>query len=503
MTSLYPSTTTTETAMTFAPTAEQQAVIAAALTGRPLAVEALAGTGKTSTLVLVAQALHAAGRRGVYTTFNKANVLDARTRFPSSCRCATAHSLAMGAVGQVYRARMDSPRMKPWDIAKFLKTTPFEVSVGDARKTISAQFVSGAVLRTIDEFCKTGDRTPGAEHVPYLAGLDDPSTEGAGRYAGLNAYRRHVAQYLPRAWADLSNLRGVLPFSHQHYLKIWQLSDPKIDADYILFDEAQDASGVMRAVVEAQAGHAQLIYVGDSYQAINEWNGAVNALAQVTGDRLYLTQSFRFGAGVADVANLVLAELEAPRRVIGDPSRTTVVATVDDPDAILCRTNAVAVATTLELLRAGRRVALVGGAGEIVKFARGAADLKEGRRTNHVDLAPFSSWAEVQDYVSNDPMGGDLKRMVDLIDEYSPQGLIEGLANTVDESLAELVVSTAHRSKGREWPSVRLAGDFPDPDKRVISAEEDRLLYVAVTRAREVLDLSAVPSGRFPGRVAV
>ncbi|MFY3807728.1 3'-5' exonuclease, partial [Escherichia coli] len=53
---------------------------------------------------------------------------------------------------------------------------------------------------------------------------------------------------------------------------------------------------------------------------------------------------------------------------------------------------------------------------------------------------------------------------------------------------------TAHRSKGREWPSVKIHGDFkaPKPDPKtgltVLRREEGRLAYVAVTRARELLD---------------
>ena len=67
------------------------------------------------------------------------------------------------------------------------------------------------------------------------------------------------------------------------------------------------------------------------------------------------------------------------------------------------------------------------------------------------------------------------------------------LNRTVEADGADLVISTAHKSKGREWKSVRLMDDFlrsspsgesnagPDPS-------ELRLLYVALTRAKEQLD---------------
>lgn len=56
------------------------------------------------------------------------------------------------------------------------------------------------------------------------------------------------------------------------------------------------------------------------------------------------------------------------------------------------------------------------------------------------------------------------------------------------EASADVVISTAHKSKGREWQSVQLAGDFPD--EAAGSDAELRLLYVAATRGRLELDVS-------------
>lgn len=90
------------------PTAEQSAIVKAFGTGRNLAIEAGAGTGKTSTLKMLAAA--APRRRGVYVAYNKAIASDAQREFPDSVKCATAHSLAYGAVGRLYRGRLNGPR---------------------------------------------------------------------------------------------------------------------------------------------------------------------------------------------------------------------------------------------------------------------------------------------------------------------------------------------------------------------------------------------------------
>jgi superfamily I DNA/RNA helicase len=60
--------------------------------------------------------------------------------------------------------------------------------------------------------------------------------------------------------------------------------------------------------------------------------------------------------------------------------------------------------------------------------------------------------------------------------------------------MAEITVSTVHKSKGREWDSIKCAEDFfaPRPDEFGMlsppAAPECMVGYVAVTRARYVLD---------------
>jgi superfamily I DNA/RNA helicase len=59
----------------------------------------------------------------------------------------------------------------------------------------------------------------------------------------------------------------------------------------------------------------------------------------------------------------------------------------------------------------------------------------------------------------------------------------------VTEDQADVVLSTAHKAKGREWDTVWLADDFPETIKYDEASEtwkvnrgERNLLYVAATR---------------------
>jgi superfamily I DNA/RNA helicase len=71
--------------------------------------------------------------------------------------------------------------------------------------------------------------------------------------------------------------------------------------------------------------------------------------------------------------------------------------------------------------------------------------------------------------------------------------------NCQPESTAQVVVSTAHKAKGREWDSVRLAGDFDVQPRKNAKGDwtepadgELRLAYVAATRAKLELDAAGL-----------
>lgn len=474
--------------MTLTPTTEQAAAVDLFGTGASLALQARAGTGKTSTLKLIA---HSTTKRGQYLAFNRAIVDDAKRSMPGNITASTAHSLAFRTVGKRYQHRLNSRRMRSSDIARLVRVDHHVIRYGSQTKVLQPSYLGGLVMRALNIFCQTADPEPGVQHVPYIDGIDLPDEQGRRTYVNNNEVARHVLPSLKRAWADIQDLAGQLPFNHGHYLKIWQLGEPFIPAEFILFDEAQDANPVMLAAVTAQK-HAQLIFVGDTEQAIYEFTGAVNALEKVPSDHTaFLTQSFRFGDDIAEQANVVLRMLGADPLVRGYGEIASAVAPVAEPDAILCRTNAAAVATVLEAQRVGQRPFLVGGGDEVVKFARAARELMDKGDTWHPDLACFDSWDEVRDYVANDENGGELKLLVSLVDEFGVDIIERALVAMPDERQASVVVSTAHKSKGREWGSVQLAGDFPSPkDGNDIGAGELRLLYVAVTRARYELDVT-------------
>lgn len=465
------------------PTEEQQAVLDGAATGGTVAISAAAGSGKTSTLRMLARARSAT--RMLYVAYNKAIQLDAERSFPKNVTCKTAHALAYQSFGAPIRERLAGPRMTGAQTATVLgiKTN---FGLGEDLVFTPAQQASLA-MGMVARFCHTASPTLEAWHLRAPEGLNDQQS---------GALSARLLPYARRAWEDLTAGRsGRLKPTHDVYLKQWQLSGPELAGwDVILYDEAQDADPCVADVIERQA-HVQLVAVGDSAQAIYGWRGAGDFLTRVhAAHRLALTQSWRFGHAVAEEANVWLGVVGAELRVRGNPARSSTLGPVDAPDAILCRTNAGTIEALMDAHETGRRVHLVGDGKEMLFLARAAERLQAGKPAGHPELVAFTSWEQVVDYAEHDPAGSDLAVAVRMIDRYGTDGVITAIEGTVPGRSADLVVSTAHRSKGLEWSRVRIADDYREPlDKQTgrplpIPIPDAMLAYVSVTRAMDTLD---------------
>lgn len=462
------------------PTSEQQAAIEAFTSGSDLVLEAGAGTGKTSTLLMLSQ--HAQDR-GLYLAYNKAIQTEAGGKFPPHCEARTAHSLAYRAVGHRYRARLNSDRVPLSRVAGFLGIHQIYV---EGTKRLSTGSLARLALEMVDRFCQSADKAITARHRPFVEGIEDLDTLG-----------ELLLPFAEKAWTDLqSDKAGLLRFNHDHYLKMWQLTDPTLPCTFVLFDEAQDANPCIADIVARFDG--QKVYVGDRAQSIYGWRGAIDAMDIPGVPVLFLSKSFRFGEAIAAEANHWLEQLDTKLRLTGNEAMESYVnpgmGEGGSPRAILCRTNGTAFAELIRGQEQGIKTHLQGGGQELLAFCRGADELKSRGSSTHRDLSAFTTWQDVQDYIEEDKSAADLKVMVQLVDKYGTDRIEKAVrAMYLDEPTAELTVSTAHKAKGREWDSVRIASDFEQRMNEAgdwvdLSREDIMLRYVAVTRAQYALD---------------
>lgn len=462
-------------------TEEQSAARDVFAGGAELALIAGAGTGKTSTLIMMGQATH---KRGLYMAFNRATAHDARRRFPGNVQCRTAHSLAFSAAGQAFRDRLNAPRIPARESARRLGITR-DLPIGSGKITAAHQ--ARLVMGMIRSFCYSSAGEVQARHMEPVNGL---APQEQGEIARL------LLPYATRAWNDICSPGGRLRFEHDHYLKMWALTEPRLPGDFILLDEAQDTNPVVEEVFLAQ--HAQRVCVGDPAQQIYAWRSARDVMTGFPAAQLHLTHSFRFGPRIADTANRWLRLAESGMRLTGSTSMKSRIGQSAAADAVLCRSNADVMTEVLRFLDARVPVSITGGGDALRGIAEAALHLKAGRRTSHPELFLFSNWGEVQDYAEHDTAGQDLRSIVQLVDAHGPDTIIRAVDLLSAEDEAQVTVSTAHKAKGREWSRVRIGPGFAPPPaddyghQRPLNPAEARLIYVAVTRARDLLDPAGI-----------
>jgi hypothetical protein len=497
------------------PTVEQQVAIDKYLTGENFVIVALAGTGKTTTLKMLADQNPA--RRGLYLSFNKAIAEDAKTKFQGTAvDCRTAHSLAYGGFGAPRKRRMET-RMTPTDQAKLLGMTRIDVPGYGMVHKVAPPTAMKVVIDSITRFCSTSNEVIDASIVEVPArlnftindaGLAKTADDDEERQVAIAKEKQAVSDFVETIvhwakiyWADIEDLNGSLPVSHSHYLKLWALSHPVLPYEYIMYDEAQDADPVTTGVVLEQT--AQVVAVGDNYQEIYKWRGAVSAIKHFDGDVVHLLQSFRFGEDIAAFANVFLDVLGADIRIRGTEGKRSSVFTEKhshrDPNAILCRTNGGAMNEILFWLKLGKKVSIAGEkkAQELRAIAQAALDLQVNHWTTHPDFKDFRRWSDVLEFVASEEESGNaqLGSMVNVIVRVGAMDIIAAIDTCVPPEEADITVSTVHVAKGLEWTHVRISGDFRPPkiDKLTnevipITAEEAMIMYVAVTRAKRHLD---------------
>lgn len=319
---------------------------------------------------------------------------------------------------------------------------------------------------------------------------------------------RNALRQLAGPIADMASMywRDVLSegrFSHDVYLKLLDLdADLRRDAfgafRYLMVDEAQDLNPVQRSILEKTG--LPLIAVGDPYQQIYSWRGAENALAKIEGEVRFLTQSFRFREDIAGIARQILESRPdggPEQRLIGAGSGS--LSGYKGPRiAVICRSNIGMIDEALKCAEKGLPAHVDNIQGLLADvLSAEALYCNEPHKVTSTDLRQFDSWEELK--AEAEEAGGSLQRLVQIV-TTNRVGQIRSLAERQSGSPAGagILICTAHRSKGLEFPGVSLGGDWRNIDtmeKRyrksreesekhvTLAMEEWNALYVAATRA--------------------
>lgn len=501
--------------LTRTPSTFQQGIFNWVRTGKGNAtVDAVAGSGKTTTLEGICQVLLEMDEEGVWNiiflAFNKTIADELRTRLPQEVEVRTFHSTGMNALRKALR-----PTASNW--------------VNDSKyRDIISRLLDDRGYKD-DEKQMMADALEDAVRYSMLT-LTDPLNVEA-------FYQMRVRFDIP----DLANLdvltntvldlgekmaREKISFTDMIYLPIRMgIALPKYM--WVLVDEAQDLSNCMRELIRRLMGPAsRLIAVGDPKQAIYSFAGAAtNSFAQIQEEfnttNLPLSVCYRCPSSHIELAKELVPQIEARE---GAPAGEIQHIQFDDiyrfvdpkkSDMVICRTNAPLVEIAFGLIAAGIPAQIKGRdiMGQLVNMAKAVQKL------------PGATWEQfesfLEEYVSRQVEALRAKKdtemqIAGITDRAECLRIIyrravamdqriktlDGLRKFIDRLYAEdvngcVILSSIHKAKGLEAKRVFLVNcdEIPHPMARSEWAisQEWNLKYVALTRALESLFLIPKP----------
>jgi superfamily I DNA/RNA helicase len=466
-------------------------------------INAVAGSGKTTTVIEYARTRPATSKI-LYLAFNKSVKLEAAKKFADkgliNVKVETAHSLAYRHIVFKHKYKVRSKGYKTNEIAELLNLQ------GNEEKH-TEYVIANHINKFIAYFCNSDKQK--VQDLNYLDTVTDPKAK-----IFVSSFYDYIVSQSRLLLSKMD--KGEVEITHDFYLKKFQLSNPNLNYDYILFDEGQDASPAMLDVFFNQK--ATKVIVGDTHQQIYGWRFAVNSLEKADFKTFHLSTSFRFSQ---DIANLAMEVLRFKKHldehqaipITGRGSSKEI-----KTKAVLARTNLGLLLKAIEYITEKKKVKCIYFEGNINSYTyadEGASlyDVLNLYNTKHhlikdKLIKAMKDLDELEDYIERTE-DVQLAMMVEIVREYGNKipGIIKDIkekhVDNDDKEKAEMIFSTVHRCKGMEYDAIQLVNDFISEEKleklkedkksEEINTtklnEEINLLYVAVTRTKNSIHI--------------
>jgi len=452
---------------------DEQLAIINAIFEKIMLIIAYAGSGKSSTLKEFC--LKRPENTFFYFVFSHDMMKEAKEKFEGlKVTISTFHALAFASHGKFYIDRLND-ELRAFHLQKYIPKNISEENI---------YLYAAGLLKLLNQFAASDK-----EIVQFvISKRREKSSWSIANGVPLD----YLLKILPSVWEDVI-LDNSIPFSHDFYLKLYQLSNPSLDFDYILVDEGQDITPCMLSIAISQKG--KIIIVGDEFQQIFAWRGAVNSLRFVRENYdasvYYLSQSFRCSEKIGLIADRVISKNGASKSFKGvgrhpaSNNKTMYIGRTSSGVFDFCADNI------------GKKIFFVGGS---KKYNFG--DIKDLKylqigRKEFIQNSFIANFGSFKDYVNfanktNDP---SMKVLAGIIFKYGNDNIF----NLIKEIKASEVkkfgdsdfgIVSGHKSKGLEWENCELLDDFPLGKTKMKKMskeqlfEENNLLYVAITRAK-------------------
>ena len=490
------------------PTPEQTAIIEAVRGSASLMVNALAGTGKTTTLEMLARALPPEPILAL--AFNVKIRDELKKRFPSNFQILTLNGLGHRA----WAGTLGSKRL-------FIDDKKLGRLTTEALKPFPESREAWAPIKML--VCHAMRRGLVPSQFQHAKGFIPDTPEIWEQLdvecdAGLTPDERKLARRILISSIE-EGLAGKITFDDQVYLPVvFHGNFPRFNT--VLVDEAQDLSPLNHAMLKKVCA-GKLIVVGDPRQAIYAFRGADSkSMTSIRALRpnwieLPLNTTFRCPKAVVErqqihAPNYVAAPGNAEGQVIDwtndewtweglSAQRTGTL-------AMLCRNNAPLVSMAFKLVRRGIGVNMLGreigkGLEILVKKIdadRGLSIVEFSKALTEWHLTEFSLAEANYNQTKMEAIQDKYECLQAVIDGQSvltSRDLIEALRR-IFSSEGTITLASGHKSKGLEWDTVVHLDPWRIPSKFAKSPadleQENNLRYVLETRTKHTLILASV-----------
>lgn len=490
-----------------------------------LLVQAVAGSGKTTSLVGLVQHLDLT-KRVTIVAFNKRIQQELQSKMPAAVNCKTAHSIGLSLVKLVLR-KVDIDSNKKYNILRdegYLDTVIGEFdNLGQKRlKKLRKQFpqlfvnAAGMLQLTLTDWVVPGKvrntlEEQSTDLIKYLQELKASDSQ-------IKLVCNLLGEMLDKS-IQVAKSTGVIDFDDMIWLpNAWDISIPKgKEPGTLLIDEAQDMSAAITGLYKRYAlAGSRIIAVGDRNQSINGFAGAMPDAMDIfakdmNAQELPLSICYRCPTSHLDLARNFVQQIEpSPTAIKGEIIAVDfedVLDKVKPGDLILSRKTAPLIDLCINIAIKGIPADLAG-----IDLASPLVNLLE----NHfIDDEAYSKFEETADdlvsKVDDQSMSNSAKAsLLDSIyalqkchkslaadtgmDFNSFKFTLERLLNPKIRNHDGLRLSTIHRGKGTEADRTFIldADTLPwmvDGASDWQIQQEVNAAYVAVTRAKKVMHL--------------
>jgi superfamily I DNA/RNA helicase len=476
------------------PTPEQVAILEFAVRERAnLLIEALAGTGKTSTAEMVTRKI--TDRAILYLAFNKRIVTEAEKRMPSHVECRTQNSLGHRTWAQATGKRLIVDGDKNRNIMKTL--------VGELPRAQQQEAWEdyADTLKWMSRAKRDG-YVPSRFTAPHRAIYSDMADWAARYDESLTRLQEHLIDQALLRDIEMAYAGGI-DYDDQIYMPVI-FGGPWPKFPLVVVDEVQDYNPLGHEMLSRLLPNndQRLIAVGDPWQSIYAFRGAVyNGMRQMQErfamHTLPLSVTFRVPKAGVRRANSRVPHYEAfTANIEGEVLEhdTWGPETIPDDAAIICRNNAPLISMAFALLRNGRAVKMVG-------FDIGAGLVRLLRKLGPESLSPeatrrmIEQWRDAELQKTNKPESvyDRAECLFALTAGYSLGDAIIRADNLFKQQKGINLLS-GHKSKGLEWEEVFHLDAWRIPNKWAMPGteayeQELNVRYVIETRFKQRLHL--------------